>query len=268
MVGVSCSSDAERSLGEKLDAVATDESVYIAVGDIDRLLDQLDVTVKDGRLELPPYLQSLANMFAVSRMDRAAIDGVTERASGVNYGNAVFAVTPRGAGFAAMLAFGVDNAKDLDETLKNVGLHADEVAVRDGLGYVVFADREIKRGDAILAVVDEVRAAAESAPLASWKRDYLSEPKVFAQLSMPKKAMELIGVRAGGTINLPSLIDESEYVGLRFDLDGQTAKTAIRNFDASGKALDLKYAGKADTALLDYAYPDDFVALMLCMDHE
>lgn len=282
----SCSSD--HGLEKKLDAVASNDSKLVVAFNIEQMFGQLEITDRDGHLELPEYFRTAINNFCAPRT-RRQLNDIFDKAEGIGYDNCLLVVDGESVtNIAGMLVFTVTDESDFAKSMKainpgvttnplkgytDVKLNGADVLVKDNLGFLVFNTSGPVSGSTAADCIENFRKQAADHPLESWKKDALTSDASASTVMNNRWYTDLsgqlspLGVQPANN----SAWQQKYYDGYtvaHLKLDGQTVKTVTQCVDAGGATLSNPYAGNFDTGLMDYAGSADFVAFSLGMNGE
>lgn len=276
----SCSCNKETGIEDKIKVLVSDDVDMVITGDAARLLAALEIQDKDGTLELPDYLTELISETAGRRAVGQMEEGLSN-IKGIDYTNSLFAARVHGERPDMIFAFNVTDVDDFYNSLVDIDEDFDleeegdykvitesEKAIfliKDGLAVALFKNARLMGSEKAVDELEKWKEKAQDKPLADWKLAYLKEPAVtnmwagfeFAAKMNRGDFAEAQNMYAemGGKGKIADM-----SMGIRFDLDGNSAKLGAVVFNSDGTSVSLPYAGKFDTNLLDYATANDYVA--------
>ena len=243
----SCSSSEKQDLDAQLASVASDNSAVVIAGDISRLFGELEVEVKEGRIELPDYLRKAINM-SFSGDERSEIYSIIDNAEGVEWTSAVLASDAEAT--SAVLTFGISDADALEKSLKKAGCDADMVLTEGASGYVVFDSKDVRKGAEASAILEKLKKEAAEAPLSDWKKSRLTRENIC---NVMVSRTPLKGQKEG-------------YIFAAINLEEQSLKISGEMSDLSGSPVKSEIIGDFDTSLMDYAGEKDIIGVSVAMN--
>lgn len=282
----SCSCNKDNDLDAKLNAVASDDTPILIVGNLERVIDQLEIMDNDGKLEMPRYMTDMINRNLGSRARRDA-QSALDVLSNINHDNMVMAIDADERSVDAILVFAVDDYDDLEDALKEaiddvdfdeeddynvITIERDlQILVKDNLAYVVANEKGILKNGQAVREIEKWRSNAESKPIAEWKRSYLKENNICNALIYIEKytEMSLRSLRGDEKALAMSIMKElnfGAYVKYSVNLEGPTMSIKAVNVDNNGNAVKLNCTGTFDTSLMNYATSNDIMAASVCMN--
>lgn len=275
MHSCSCS---EKSVSDRLDLVASDKVDFVATGNIKRALDELEIKVENGKLELPQYLWSAIDM--VGRSASEKVEEGLEEFKGLQYSSVVVVGRVMQNDVDAVVSFGVDDVDALYDFLNEINPMIDldksgdytTIGTRDGQmliqgqnAFAVIKDGRLLGGHRAVRELEKWFADAKEKPLASWKRDYLTKTSVYSYWvgsSLFRKTMgeyrweELEKM----TKNIPGISLKNLSLGMWANLDGNKAVSNVTIFNGD-KVMKTPVGVKFDNDLVKYATEDDWFAV-------
>lgn len=276
----SCSCRGGADLDKKLNAVASDDTDLILVGNLERLFGQTGIEAGDGNIVLPSYLKNAINTLMSSK-DKDDINFLTTL-KGVDYNNAVVAMKLDSLDARAVVVIAVTNPSDLEKSLasqesgvtteeidgyKLVGTRRTQVVVKDGLGYMLMASHGgMCTGTDAVQAVRKWNSDAEKTPLTAWKKEYLSADRVLNLLITPgqlfKQMATINPVFSAENLKKQGLSALTEgTMAISANLDAQTFDISFALYDKDGKVAPNPYAGKFNTEMMKFATAGDIVAV-------
>ncbi len=275
----SCSCGGAKSMEGKLDKVSDKAQVIVALN-IEKLFDQLDITVSDkGTIELPSYITKCVNLMGG---DKKAVRQLTEF-KGIDFTQAVFVGYDlddqghydddkekwvNGDSFMMMI-FNVSDEDDFVKSVKDADSQAwsgesegytvlttsdgrgPKFLIKDGLAYLVDDDTSVKD-------LERRLEAAKDVPLASWKKDYLSGDDAELAVLLTGDIFDQMPREFQSSLASSVDIDiMTASMGFKGDLDGPTASLTGALFDKDGNPAKLDFTEKIDTSLLKYVHEND-----------
>ncbi len=281
----SCSSDKQDGLAGKIKDVVSDNTDVVITGDIARLFEQLEFTVKDGKIDLPPYFTRMLNN-AMNSKERIELTSMLDKVEGIDYNNALIALNIKGMNPQVLMVFSVTDEdvfaksmQSLDESVevgkagsfKTVGNDQLQIFVDGKMAYIPVGAMGPATGDGGAKAIEKWQDAASDKPVADWKKDFLLRPNVMNLLMSAQpfyQAMQLVS-NVDGTANLKKLgMEELKdgYIGMTANLEGPSFEMTGESFNKDGKNIESNYGGKFNQNLMDYAAHTDLVAFSLCMN--
>lgn len=287
---LSCTSEAPHNLDVKLDTAISDSIEVVFTGDIKMLFEQTDITVKNGHVKLPEYI---ANIFGGSVMtthdsNDMTMSKILDTLDGVEYDDVVLAFNAEKVeGLEGMLVFGLTDKKDFINSLKKIdpdlreGMAQDfvtighgghHILIKDNLAYCAFNDYGELMPDEAARIIERWNRYAETAPLAAWKKDYLTQKRVMNGLisvsTITSSTDHLMKHSVMAQFNSLSPVDKDGYIGFGANLEGPSLKFFVSNFDKGGKICDTDMNGNFNTEMMRFASPDDIIAISWCLNQK
>ncbi len=275
----SCSCSRGESVSSKIDAFVSDDVDYVVAFNIERGFDAAEIKVKDGKPVLPDYMMELFEEASprLEAMYEAAIDGV----KGFGFTNVVMAGRATDNGNSMLVCFNITDAKefyrsvedflpDFDVTEKDgkvlIGTDDYSIVVDGSTAVFVMKNNMPLGGSKAIREVEKWKENASEAPLAAWKRDYVTEDAIFSGW-MNGKVVEKNSPRDWATIEaainkLPGVKAKNVSVAGRVDLDGGELKANLTVFNGSD-VMKSPVAGTIDDGMLKYVKRTD-VAVFAC----
>ena len=281
----SCSCNKNSSLSDKLNAVVSDKTQLVLTGDIERLFEQMEIKVVNGKVELPDYLATAING-NLGEAYKHNFYRVIENLKGVDYNNALLAFNNIGVNMEALFVFGVEDESDFVDTFEKlsksyakgsagdyatVGGDFFQIFVKDHLGFMVYTIGGFQKGEKGAETIDAWMKEASETPLTTWKKDYLTQEAVGTMLFATEAANVLPGMAERmkaqlAPVGLDSLA--SGYLGMSCKLDKQDINLSIVSMDKDGKQIETSMMGKFNEALIGYASNIDIFAASLDMNQK
>ena len=289
----SCSCNGNADLEAKLKAVASDSTQVLMVGNFDRLFDQTGIKVDGDQVQLPEYLINTINNTLASST-RQNINFAIKDLRGIKYNNFVVAIKLPDTDkqqLAAMpsvaMVFSVSDEGDLEKSLAKIdpgvsseklngyrliGTRRFQIAVKDKLGYAVFAGGNPLTGANVVEAIEGWNKQAEEAPLSSWKKDFLCSDKVYNLIvgtgwffENMAKVNPMYSPDFLKTQGLEAVADG--FATFSANLDDQTAQLVVSMLDKDGKEVKNPYAGKFNTDMMKYASAGNVLAFSTAINH-
>lgn len=269
-----------------LTAVGTDDADLYITGSAARVLEQSGFTINDGKIEMPANLKKI-----LSNLDEnpARISKDLNSLKGLDYTAAAVVVNS-----AQQEAIFVANV-NYDEFLQSIRAagqnkvrsgqtngyqvividNAFTFVSKDGMLFFPISKNIFSAGEtnpnAAVQAVEQWKTNAGQKPMASWKKNYLSQYKVVNVLSNPKKTAEVAGLT--GFSNRQQQIMEKfrqmipgEYTEMDINLEGPSMVMNSAAVTKDGTPVNLGIAGNFDTNLMKYSSPNDFLAVSLAIN--
>ncbi|MDE6396883.1 MAG: hypothetical protein K2K84_06405, partial [Muribaculaceae bacterium] len=275
----SCSCSGPKTMEGKLDKVS-DKAQLIVTVNIEKLFEQLDITVSDkGTIELPSYITKCVNMIGA---DKKSLRKLTEF-KGIDYTQAVIAGYDldddeyyddekekwvSGDQFVMMI-FNVSDEDDFVKSVKDADSnawcgdsegytvvttsdgHGPKFLIKDGLAYLV-------KDDISVSDLERRLEAAKDVPLASWKKDYLSADDSEVAVLLSGDIFDQLPKDAQRTLSMGMDVDlMTASLGYKGDLNGPTASVTCAFLDKDGNPVKLDFTKNIDTSLLKYVNEND-----------
>ncbi|MCH5219273.1 MAG: hypothetical protein J1F20_01795 [Muribaculaceae bacterium] len=285
----SCTSEKAPDLKVKLETIVSDNTSVVMSGDIHRLFEQLDIVVEKGHIVLPDYLKTALCNDEDDDEDSLDCAKVLKTLDGVDYTDAVLAfnIEPN-EGLEGMLVFGLTDEKDFVSSLKKIddsldqgtaldyltiGDGGQQLLIKDNLAYFVFNDYGVLMPDESARIVERWNRMADATPLDDWKKEYLCQHRVVnCLISVNTLMANTDSMLSSSQLNrLKSVTPDgfrNGFIALGADLDGSAMKFYLKVFDNKGAILESQMNGQFNTAMMDFAYPEDIIAAGWCMNQK
>lgn len=273
------------NVNKQLAAVGNDDADMYMTAGLARLLDQADFSLKGGNIELPQDLKTiLSNVGDNPKEITQALNSI----KGVDYSSVLLAADTKKQQFILVASVNYDQfLQSLRKAPNNKGVKSGQfngyqtiengnytIVSKDGLLFAPFSEDILNNGatpQVIVGAVEEWKNNATKSPIAQWKKDFLTQNNVLNILCDPKSMSDLADLTP-----LPHkqqrLLDKfrefipGDYTEMSINLEGPSLVMNSAAVDKNGTPVNLNIAGNFDTKLLEYASPNDVMAMSLSIN--
>lgn len=281
-----CTSPADTVAG-KLGKYVPDDATVVVTFDAARAVKATGCSIgDDGTLEPSDAIDDLLAL--MNRRNRDDLQSLFAT-KGMDWSNAVIAVTFKNASVDALVVWSVDDEKEFakaladelnwDVDLDNGGYvtvtsanDQTSVVMRDGLAFIAVANQRTCHSAKAIRQVEQWADDASHSPLADWKLSHLTQPAVVQVMADGQTLANLLKDQfdhpryqsngpAYGMLQTAIKYMADGYTFLTFDVDGAKMTAKMTSTDAQGNARKLPVQGKFDADLFKYTTQTDVFAV-------
>lgn len=276
----SCSCN-KSSVEDKLNKIASDKAALIVVGDVEHVLNALEVEVKDGKLVLPEYLSDLFAAAGESRNFEDMNDDLDEFDGGIDFTNAVLVMNNISTRPSFVLNFDVNDDEqlykfmsDMDEDVSKddfdgytvIGDEHASILIKDNSAYFVMKNGRVLAEDKAIEELEDWFDKAAEKPLADWKKQYLTAENTDAAAILNcAKLADLLNYMSRSEREQLQLFEKQAgckirdmNIAAKFSLNGPSVNINLSIMNSDGQVLDNPLGKEVNTDLLAYTRPNDF----------